>query len=139
MRKRNKKESTLNRILEIPQEISTNEPKITISGFKRMLIENYKVILEYQDIYIRIKTYIGIVNITGFNLKLGEMTDDDIIVTGNIETVDFEKIESFKYVTIKLDSIISEDPKKVIEYINQYRVKEGKWKLTQGSKEMQGI
>ncbi len=93
MRKRNKKESTLNRILEIPQEISTNEPKITISGFKKMLIENYKVILEYQDIYIRIKTYIGIVNITGFNLKLGEMTDDDIIVTGNIETVDFEKIE----------------------------------------------
>ena len=93
MRKKNKKESTLNRILEIPQEISTNEPKITISGFKKMLIENYKVILEYQDIYIRIKTYIGIVNITGFNLKLGEMTDDDIIVTGNIETVDFEKIE----------------------------------------------
>ena len=93
MRKRNKKESTLNRILEIPQEISTNEPKITIAGFKKMLIENYKVILEYQDIYIRIKTYIGIVNITGFNLKLGEMTDDDIIVTGNIETVDFEKIE----------------------------------------------
>ena len=93
MRKRKKNESALNRILEIPQEISTNEPKITIAGFKKMLIENYKVILEYQDIYIRIKTYIGIVNITGFNLKLGEMTDDDIIVTGNIETVDFEKIE----------------------------------------------
>ena len=93
MRKRNKKESTLNRILEIPQEISTNEPKITIAGFKKMLIENYKVILEYQDIYIRIKTYIGIVNINGFNLKLGEMTDDDIMVTGDIETVDFEKIE----------------------------------------------
>ena len=93
MRKKNKKESTLNRILEIPQEISTNEPKITIAGFKKMLIENYKVILEYQDIYIRIKTYIGIVNINGFNLKLGEMTDDDIMVTGDIETVDFEKIE----------------------------------------------
>ena len=93
MRKRNKKESTLNRILEIPQEISTNEPKITIAGFKKMLIENYKVILEYQDIYIRIKTYIGIININGFNLKLGEMTDDDIMVTGDIETVDFEKIE----------------------------------------------
>ena len=93
MRKRKTNESALNRILEIPQEISTNEPKITIAGFKKMLIENYKVILEYQDIYIRIKTYIGIVNINGFNLKLGEMTDDDIMVTGDIETVDFEKIE----------------------------------------------
>lgn len=94
MRKKNRnKESALNRILEVPKEINTNEPKITIGGFKKMLIENYKVILEYQDIYIRIKTYIGIVNITGFNLKLGEMTSDDIMVTGDIETVDFEKIE----------------------------------------------
>lgn len=93
MRKKNNKRGTLNRILEIPQEISTNEPKITIAGFKKMLIENYKVILEYQDIYIRIKTYIGIVNINGFNLKLGEMTNDDIVITGDIETVDFEKIE----------------------------------------------
>lgn len=92
MRKSNKRR-TLNRILEIPQEISTNEPKVTIAGFKKILIENYKVILEYQDIYIRIKTYIGIVNINGFNLKLGEMTNDDIIITGDIETVDFEKIE----------------------------------------------
>lgn len=90
---RRKKESALNRILEVPKEISTNEPKITIAGFKEMLIENYKVILEYQDIYIRIKTYIGIVNINGFNLKLGEMTSDDIIITGDIETVDFEKVE----------------------------------------------
>ena len=59
----------------------------------KMLIENYKVILEYQDVYIRIKTYIGIININGFNLKLSEMTSDDIMVTGDIETIDFEKIE----------------------------------------------
>lgn len=92
-RNKTKKESALNRILEVPKEINTNEPKLTISGFKKMLIENYKVILEYQDIYIRIKTHIGIVNITGLNLKLGEMTSDDIVVTGDIETIDFEKIE----------------------------------------------
>ena len=91
--RRKKKESALNRILEVPKEINTNEPKITVSGFKKMLIENYKVILEYQDIYVRIKTFIGIINITGFNLKLGEMTSDDIVITGDIETIDFEKLE----------------------------------------------
>ena len=93
MLRKNKKESRLNRILEVPKEISTNEPKITIAGFKKMLIENYKAILDYQDVYIRIKTYIGIVNINGFNLKLSEMTSDDIMISGDIETVDFEKIE----------------------------------------------
>ena len=93
MKKKRKEESALNRILEVPKEISTNEPKITIAGFKKMLIENYKGILEYEEFYIRVKTYIGIVNINGFNLKLGEMTSDDIVITGDIETVDFEKLE----------------------------------------------
>jgi sporulation protein YqfC len=88
-----KKERVLDRILEVPREISTNEPKVTIAGFNQMLIENYKAILEYQDIYIRIKTYTGIININGMNLHLGEMTSDDIMITGDIETVDFEKIE----------------------------------------------
>lgn len=94
MRKRAKnKQSKLDRLLEVPKEISTNETKITILGFKEMLIENYKAILEYQDIYIRIKVDLGIMNITGFNLKLSEMTSDDIMVLGSIETIDFEKIE----------------------------------------------
>lgn len=88
-----KKESKLDRILEVPKEISTNEPKVTIMGFKKMVVENYKVILEYQDIYIRVKTYNGFLNVSGLNLKLGEMNCDDILITGDIETIDFEKIE----------------------------------------------
>ena len=38
MLRKRKKESTLNRILEVPKEICTNEPKLTIAGFKKMLI-----------------------------------------------------------------------------------------------------
>lgn len=86
-------QSRLERALEIPKEISSNEPKITIVGFNEMLIENYKGILEYQEFYIRINTYLGIININGFNLNLTEMTSDDIMITGKIETVDFESTE----------------------------------------------
>lgn len=88
-----KKTKILDRILEMPEEIATKDTKLTILGFKKMLIENYKVILEYQDFYIRINTYIGIININGFNLKLSEMTSDDIMVIGDIDSIDFEKIE----------------------------------------------
>lgn len=88
-----KKEKILDRLLEVPEEVSTKETKLTILGFKKMLIENYKVILEYQDFYIRINTYIGIININGFNLKLNEMTSDDIMIIGDIDSIDFEKIE----------------------------------------------
>ena len=89
MRKRPRK---FDEIFEIPVELSTNEPKLTITGFERLLIENYKGILEYQDYFVRVNTHIGIININGFNLNLEEMTSDDLLVTGKIEGIDFEEI-----------------------------------------------
>ena len=89
-----RKARKLDEILEIPVELSTNNPKITIVGFERLLIENYKGILEHQDYFVRVNTYIGIININGFNLQLEEMTSDDLLVIGKIENVDFEDTTS---------------------------------------------
>ena len=87
-----RKARRIEEILEIPVELSTNTPKITITGFERMLIENYRGILEYQDYFVRVNTYIGILNINGFDLKLEEMTTDDLLVTGRIDSIDFESV-----------------------------------------------
>ena len=95
MRKKQNRKAKQNRfeqILEIPKEVSSTIPKISIMGFEELFIENYKAILEYQDFYIRLNTYIGIININGFELNLQEMTNDDILITGKIESIDFEKI-----------------------------------------------
>ena len=70
-------------ILDIPKEVSTNNPKITILGFEQV----------YIDYFIRLNTYTGIININGFNLKLIDMTSDDIMVTGKIDSIDFESME----------------------------------------------
>ncbi len=80
-------------ILEMPKEIYTNEPKITIVGFNEMLIENYKGILEYEEYYVKVNTHIGVVNINGFNLKLEQMTGDDIKIIGDIDSMEIEKTE----------------------------------------------
>ena len=90
---RRKKINKFGKLLEMPEEITSNEPKLTIMGFSKMIIENYKGILEYQEFFIRINTYTGIININGFNLSLNEMTGDDIMVTGKIDSVDFETIQ----------------------------------------------
>ena len=89
MRKKVKK---LDEILEIPVELSTDIPKVTIVGFERVLIENYRGILEYQDYFVRVNTHIGILNINGFNLNLEKMTEDNIRITGKIESFDIERI-----------------------------------------------
>ena len=85
------KQNRFEEMLEIPKEITTQVPKLTIMGFQELLVENYKTILEYQDFYIRLSTHIGIININGFELNLNEMTNDDILITGKIESIDFEK------------------------------------------------
>ena len=88
------KKSNYNRIdklLELPQEVCSNIPKISIIGFDEIIIENFKGILEYEDFFVRINTHIGIININGFQLKLENMTDDDIKVTGKIESIDIER------------------------------------------------
>ena len=91
-KKNHRKKERINEILEIPVEVVSQEPKITILGFKEVLIENYKAILEYEEFYIKINTHTGVININGFNLKLKEMTDDDIMVLGKIDSIDFEEI-----------------------------------------------
>lgn len=93
MKRKNKNVKTrLNKMLEVPDEVVMQVPKLTILKFEEVLIENYKGILEYQDFFIRIQTHIGIVNINGYQLSLEEMTVDDLVVKGKIESIDFESI-----------------------------------------------
>ena len=91
-RMKKNKMSKINKILEIPQEVYSDVPKISIIGFDEMIIENYKGILEYEEFFVRISTYKGIISINGYNLNLETMTNDDIRVTGKIESFDFERI-----------------------------------------------
>jgi len=81
----------LDKLLELPKEICADVPKLTITGFDEMVIENYKGILEYEEYFVRINTHIGIININGYNLNLETMTNDDIKVTGKIESFDLER------------------------------------------------
>lgn len=85
--------SKFDKLFDIPEELSSDIPKITILDFNRMLIENYKCILEYQDFFIRIKMTTGLVNINGYKLIMNEMTKDDLIITGIIESIDYEKFQ----------------------------------------------
>ena len=82
-----------NELLEIPKEVYSNNPNIMLTGFEEMIIENNKGILEYEDYFVRVNTYIGIINIHGLNLRLEKMTEDNLKIKGKIEKIDIERIE----------------------------------------------
>ena len=75
----------------MPKEVYSDIPKVIVTGFDEMIIENYKGILEYEEFFVRINTHIGIININGFNLNLENMTNDDIKVSGKIESMEIER------------------------------------------------
>lgn len=89
MRKRNK--NRIDKILELPKEVYTNVPKIVITGFDEMIIENFKGILEYEEFFVQLNTHIGVININGYGLTLENMTNDDIKVKGKIESIEVER------------------------------------------------
>lgn len=80
----------IDNILEIPKEVSTEIPKLTLIGFEQLLIENFKGILEYEECFVKVSTSEGNININGFNLSLNQMTEDDIMINGKIDSIDFE-------------------------------------------------
>lgn len=93
MKRRNSKAmNRLNEMLDMPKEVVSNVPKLTITGFQELLVENYKGILEYKDFFVRVNTHIGIVNINGLGLTLEHMNDENIIIKGKIESIEIENI-----------------------------------------------
>ena len=90
--KKKKQTNRVDKLLELPKEVYSNEPKIVITGFDELIIENFKGILEYEEFFVRINTHIGIININGYNLNLENMTDDDLKVKGKIESIEFERM-----------------------------------------------
>lgn len=80
----------VDKLLELPKEVYSNEPKIVITGFDEIVIENFKGILEYEEFFVRINTFIGIININGYNLNLENLTNEDLRVKGKIESLEFE-------------------------------------------------
>ena len=65
-----------------------------------------------------------------YRWKFGEEEDKGFLLMSHdldsqIFYVDFQKIESFRYDTIYLDQLVSEDPKKIIDCINTLKMEKG--------------
>lgn len=77
-------------ILEIPQDIVMDLPRITMLGNKQILIENHKGIIEYTTSIVRVKINKGQLLIKGCNLTLGNLQMEQILVEGTVEEVKYE-------------------------------------------------
>jgi sporulation protein YqfC len=77
-------------LLEIPQDIVLDLPRITMLGNKQLLVENHKGIIEYTPFLVRVKLNQGELNIRGEELMLGNLQTEQLLVEGVITEVKYE-------------------------------------------------
>ena len=83
----------MERLLEIPIEVSTNMPKITLIGFSQLMIENYMGVIEYEEYLVKINTSIGIIIIEGNKMNLNQINENDVLISGEISKIYLESTE----------------------------------------------
>ncbi|MDP4092653.1 MAG: sporulation protein YqfC [Bacillota bacterium] len=78
-------------ILELPKEVMLDVPKITMIGYRNIIVENYKALVEYENGRIKLNTSIGIIKIIGNALVIKAITSEDVLLEGEIDSLEFLK------------------------------------------------
>ena len=72
---------------ELSEEAMPAQPVVELLGEGRVLIEGHKGVSAYSDREIDVKTRLGIVRISGCNLKLTNMSTYRLVISGSISCV----------------------------------------------------
>ena len=78
------------RALEMPQEVVTDCPELTISGNRELRLEGYSGLLEYTDTQIRVSAGRQVITVNVNNLEIKSIATGQITVIGRFFSVDFQ-------------------------------------------------
>lgn len=77
---------------ELPEEVVKKTTKVTIISNDNVLIEGYDKIADYLENYIKIKCNNLDIILDGINLNIKEVTDEDLVITGQIYSINYKKV-----------------------------------------------
>ena len=72
-------------------ELIMKQPLLELYGDHRVLIENHNGISQYTINRIDIKTRFGLLSVSGTGLEICRMSIEQIVITGDIESVNLFK------------------------------------------------
>ena len=77
-------------LFDLPQEVVAGMPRITVTGCRRVMVENHRGILEYGDREIQINGGRMVLTVRGSGLELRSLNTSELLVTGRITGMDFD-------------------------------------------------
>ena len=75
---------------DLPQEVVAGMPRITVTGCRRVMVENHRGILEYGEREIQINGGRMVLTVRGSGLELRSLNTSELLVTGRITGMDFD-------------------------------------------------
>lgn len=77
-------------IFDLPGEVVAGMPRITVTGCRRVLVENHKGILEYGTDEIHINGGKMVLILRGSGMELRSLNPTELLITGRLSGMDFE-------------------------------------------------
>jgi sporulation protein YqfC len=74
----------------IPEDVLMGWPKVIWYGKHRLIIEQHRGILAYEEKAIRLRTTCGILTVEGQELQITHYGPMDAVVTGRVSRIYFE-------------------------------------------------
>lgn len=75
----------------MPKDVVLGASVVTISGNNEVCIENYRGIIEYTDVLIRVQTKGCQIRLVGRNLQIEYYTNDEMKISGRICSLEYCK------------------------------------------------
>ncbi len=79
----------INKVLELPTEMVGDTLRVITINNEYVLIEGKSKVADYFDNYIKIKTEKYTIGIDGSNLIIKEISDIDLIISGEINNISY--------------------------------------------------
>ncbi len=89
--KMNEKKEQLADLFSLPHDVVCGASNVSIIGSMRVMIENYKGILEYNNEEILLQGKQSKIKIIGSCLKIRYYNEEEMVIDGQIDGVFFEK------------------------------------------------
>jgi len=74
---------------QLPPEVITDQPRITIIGDYEIVIENHKGLIGYEDAFVKINTKVSPLLIEGHKLVIERMDNETIVVRGEVRSLKY--------------------------------------------------
>lgn len=78
-------------IIEHGKRFVNMDSQIEITGGREVLVDGCRKILEYNDVFVKVRTWEMTVNIWGSDLSVSDFGSGAIYISGKIQSVELEK------------------------------------------------